>query len=123
MSITNKVQLVGYVGQNPEIKEFGESGKLAKLSIAINENYKNKNGEWVDNTTWHNLIGWGLIADRIEKQIQKGSHVLIEGKLVNREYTDKENVKRYITEVEILSFLVLDKSKNLGSAKDSVKSE
>lgn len=110
MSIRNKVQLVGHVGQNPEIKTFGDSGKLARLSVATNESYKNKNGEWIENTSWHSLIAWRNTANRIEKQIQKGSHVLIDGKLVNRTYTDKDNVKRYITEVEIQNFVVLDKN-------------
>ena len=109
MSIKNKVQLVGHLGQNPEIKEFGDSGKLAKFSLATSENYKNKEGKWVEQTTWHNLIGWRFVAERIEKYLRKGAYVLIEGKLVNSDYTDKDNVKRYITEVEVQSFLILDK--------------
>lgn len=111
MSITNKVQLVGHVGQNPEIKTFGESGKLAKFSLATHESFKSKSGEWVENTTWHNLIAWRNLADRIEKQVQKGSFLLIEGKLVNSDYTDKDGVKRYKTEIEIVSFMLLDKPK------------
>ena len=58
MSIRNKVQLVGHVGQTPEIKTFGDSGKLARFSIATNENYKDCNGQWQNNTTWHNLVAW-----------------------------------------------------------------
>ncbi|MDG4950952.1 single-stranded DNA-binding protein [Weeksellaceae bacterium KMM 9724] len=109
MSIKNKVQLVGHVGQNPEIKEFGDSGKLARFSLATNEGYRNKEGQWVEQTSWHNLIGWRFVAERIEKYVQKGAYVMIEGKLVNRDYTDKDNVKRYITEVEVENFLILDK--------------
>ena len=109
MNIKNKVQLVGHAGQTPEIKNFGESGKLARFRLATNENYKNKKGEWVENTTWHNLIGWNFIAERIEKQVHKGSYLLIEGKLITRDYTDKDNVKRYITEIDVRSFMVLDK--------------
>lgn len=115
MSIRNKVQLVGHVGQNPEIKTFGDSGKLARLSVATNESYKNKNGEWIENTSWHSLIAWRNIANRIEKQIQKGAYILIDGKLVNRSYTDNENVKRYITEVEIQNFMILDKKPKQGN--------
>lgn len=115
MSIRNKVQLVGHVGQNPEIKTFGDSGKLARLSVATNESYKNKNGEWIENTSWHSLIAWRNIANRIEKQIQKGAYILIDGKLVNRSYTDNENVKRYITEVEIQNFMILDKKTKQGN--------
>ena len=109
MSIKNKVQLVGHVGQNPEFKVFGDSGKLARFSLATNESYRNKEGQWIEQATWHNLIGWGFVAERIEKYVQKGAYVMIEGKLVNRDYTDKDNVKRYITEVEVENFLILDK--------------
>ena len=109
MSIRNKVQLVGHTGQNPEIKSFGESGKLAKFSVATTESYKDSNGEWKETTTWHNITAWGSLADRAERQIHKGSSVLIEGKLVNRDYTGSDNVKRYITEIQAESFLVLDK--------------
>lgn len=109
MSIQNKVLLVGHVGQQPESTTFGESGKLVKFSLATNESYKNKNGEWIENTTWHNLKAWRNIADRIEKQVKKGTHLLIEGKLVNSDYVDKNDVKRLVTEVEVLSFMVLDR--------------
>lgn len=112
MSITNKVQLVGHVGQDPEIKTFGESGKIAKFSLATNESFKDKSGEWVKNTTWHNLIAWRNLAERIERQVRKGSYLLVEGKLVNSEYTDKDDIKRYKTEIEVESFMTLDKPKS-----------
>lgn len=115
MSIRNKVQLVGNVGQTPEIKTFGDSGKLAKFSVATNESYKSKSGEWIENTTWHNLIAWRYVAERVERQVQKGSHVMIEGKLVNRQYTDNNNVKRYITEIEVVTFMLLDKKSKSNS--------
>ena len=121
MSIRNKVQLVGHLGQNPEIRTFGESGKLARFSVATNESYKNKQGDWVENTMWHNLVGWRHVADRIEQQLSKGAHVLVEGKLVNRDYLDKDNVKKYITEVEVNSFVVLDK-KNSSHNSTSMES-
>lgn len=121
MSIRNKVQLVGHVGQTPEIKSFGDSGKLARFSLATNENYKNKNGEWIESTTWHNLIGWRQIAERIEKYVEKGSFLMIEGKLVSRDYVDKDNVKRYITEVEVRSFMLLDKKS--ANAQDQTQSQ
>lgn len=117
MSITNKVQLVGHVGQNPEIRTFGENGKVASFSLATNENYKNKKGEWVENTTWHNLVGWRFVAERIEKNVQKGSHLLIEGKIQNRDYMDKDNVKRYISEIVIESFMILDKKSSNGNGQ------
>ncbi|MXV38711.1 single-stranded DNA-binding protein [Flavobacteriaceae bacterium Ap0902] len=109
MSIRNKVQLVGNVGMNPEIKILSNGSKLARVSIATNERYKNKTGEWVENTTWHNLIGWRDMADRLEKSVNKGHMLLIEGKLINRKYQDKDNVLRYMTEIEVRNFIVLDK--------------
>lgn len=112
MSIRNKVQLVGHLGKNPEIKTFGDSGKLARFSLATNESYKSKTGEWVEATTWHDLVAWGFVADRTERQLQKGSYVLIEGRLVQSDYTDKDGNKRYKTEVEVLRFMSLDKKAN-----------
>lgn len=120
MSIRNKVQLVGYAGQDPEIKTFGESGKLAKFSVATTESYKDNNGEWKETTTWHNVTAWRSLAERAERQIRKGSYLLIEGKLVNRDYMGADNVKRYITEVQAESFLVLDKKNNGNSDADKV---
>lgn len=111
MSIRNNVQLIGHVGMNPEIKNLQNGGKLARLSLATNENYKNKTGEWIENTMWHQLTAWDQIADRLENSVSKGTMVLVEGKLVNRQYQDKENNTRYITEIEIKNFMVLDGKK------------
>ncbi len=79
------------------------------MSIATNESYKNAKGEYVKQTQWHNLVAWGKTAEIIEKILDKGSEVAIEGKLINRNYTDKEGVKRYITEIEVNELLLLNK--------------
>lgn len=105
-TIKNKVQLIGNVGKEPEVKEINGK-KLAKFSIATNETYKNAKGEKVKETQWHNLIAWGKTAEIIEKYLAKGSEVAIEGKLINRNYLDKDGVKRYITEVQINDLLML----------------
>ncbi len=97
----NKVTLIGNLGQNPEVKEFNGGNKLAKFSIATNETYKNKAGEKVTDTQWHNLTAWGKTAEIVEKYLKKGSEVAVEGKLLNRNYTDKEGVKRYVTEIQV----------------------
>jgi single-strand DNA-binding protein len=110
-ALRNKVQLIGHLGMNPEIKNLDGGRKLAKFSIATNESYKNAKGELIKETTWHNLKAWGKTADIIEKYLTKGSEVAIEGKLVNSNYTDKENVKRYVTEVEVNEVLLLDTKK------------
>lgn len=98
-SIRNSVRLIGNLGQDPEIKIFEGEKKLAKFSIATNETYKNEAGEKVTDTQWHNLTAWGNNASIAEKYLKKGREVAIEGKLVTRNYTDKEGVKKYATEV------------------------
>ncbi len=106
-ALRNKVQLIGNLGMNPEIKELEGGKKLAKFSIATNETYKNAKGERVTETQWHNLTAWGKTAEIVEKHLSKGSEVAIEGKLVHNTYTDKEGVKRYNTVVEINELLLL----------------
>ena len=106
-ALRNKVQLIGNIGMNPEVKTLDGGKKLAKMSIATNESYKNAKGEYVKETQWHNLVAWGKTAELIEKLIKKGSEVAIEGKLINRNYTNKEDVKRYITEIEVHDFLLV----------------
>ena len=110
-TLRNKVQLIGNLGQNPEVKELENGKKMAKFSIATNETYRNKAGEKVTDTQWHNLVAWGKNAEIIEKYLKKGSEVAIEGKLLNRNYTDKEGVKRYSTEIHVNELLMLG-SKN-----------
>ncbi|MDQ3046363.1 MAG: single-stranded DNA-binding protein [Bacteroidota bacterium] len=111
-ALRNKVQLIGNLGMNPEVKTLDGGKKLAKMSIATNETYKNSKGERVTETQWHNLIAWGKTADIVEKFLKKGSEVAVEGKLINRNYTDKEGVKRYITEVEVNELLMLGAKEN-----------
>ena len=93
-NLRNKVQLIGNLGKDPEVKQL-ESGKiLAKLSLATSENYKNADGEKVTDTQWHNLVAWGKTAQIAEKYLKKGNKIAIEGKLINRSYEDKEGIKR-----------------------------
>jgi single-strand DNA-binding protein len=110
-TLRNKVQLIGNLGMNPEIKTVDGGKKLAKMSIATNESYKNAKGELVKETQWHNLIAWGKTADIIEKYLEKGSEVAIEGKLINRNYTDKDGAKRYITEIQVNELVMLGDKK------------
>lgn len=106
-TLRNKVQLIGNLGNDPEIITLESGQKLAKFSLATNESYKDANGEKQTKTDWHNLIAWGKTADIVEKYITKGKEIAIEGKLTNRSYETKEGEKRYVTEVvvdEILMF-------------------
>lgn len=106
-NLRNRVQLIGNLGMNPEVKHLDEGKTLAKLSIATTERYTNKEGEKVADTQWHNLIAWGKTAEIAEKFLKKGSEVAIEGKLTSRSYEDKEGVKKYITEVVVSEILML----------------
>ena len=108
-TLKNKVQLIGHVGNDPEIKTFDGGKKLAKLAIATNESYKNDKGEKVEETQWHNLIAWGKTAETIEKYVVKGKEIAIEGKLTHKSYEDKNGEKRYVTEVVIDELLMLGK--------------
>ena len=107
-TLRNKVQLIGHVGNDPEIKTFDGGKKLAKLNVATNESYKNDKGEKVEETQWHSLIAWGKTADIIEKYVVKGKEIAIEGKLTHRSYEDKNGEKRYVTEVVIDELLHTD---------------
>lgn len=106
-NLRNKVQLIGHLGNNPEIVNLTTGKKLAKFSIATNESYKNAKGETIKDTQWHNVVAWGKTAEIIEKYLQKGNEVAIEGKLVNKNYDDKEGNKRYVTEIVVNELLML----------------
>lgn len=106
-ALRNKVQLIGHLGNAPEIRNTESGKKLARFSVATNEIYRSSTGEKVKETQWHNLIAWGKVADIVEKYLNKGSEVAIEGKLINRNYTDKEGNKKYSTEVQVSEMLML----------------
>lgn len=105
----NTVQLIGHVGQEPEIKNLEGGKKLANISIATNEVYYKDNGDKVEKTEWHRVTAWGKTAEIIEKHVIKGKEIAIEGKLTTRSYDDKDGNKRYITEVVANEILLLGK--------------
>jgi single-strand DNA-binding protein len=105
----NKVQLIGHVGQEPEIKTFDGGKKVANLTIATNEVYYKENGDKVENTEWHRVSAWGKTADIIEKYVTKGKEIAVEGKLTHRSYDDKDGNKRYITEVMVNELVLMNK--------------
>ena len=111
-NLRNKVQLIGHLGQEPEIISFENGSKLAKLNLATNETYKNPKGEKITNTHWHSLTAWGKQAEILEKYVKKGQELAIEGKLVTRSFETKEGEKRYRTEVQISDFLMLGGKSN-----------
>ncbi|WP_207513032.1 single-stranded DNA-binding protein [Longitalea luteola] len=106
-AIRNKVQLIGYLGQLPEIRTTETGKKLARFSIATHDTYRNAHGQKVSETLWHNVVAWGKLADISEKYLTKGKEVTVVGKLVHRQYTDKNGIKRFITEVVLNEMLML----------------
>lgn len=111
-ALKNKVQLIGNLGNAPEVKTIDGGKKLAKFSVATNESYKNAKGERVTETQWHSVVAWGKLAEIAEKYLQKGAEVAIEGKLVYRQYTDKEGTKRNSTEIQAAEMLLLGSKPN-----------
>lgn len=109
-AMKNRVQLIGNVGNDPEIKNFEGGKKLANLTIATNDHYKNEKGERVDQTEWHRVVAWGKTAEIIEKYVTKGMQVALEGKLSHRSYDDKNGEKRYISEVVVSEVVLMGKS-------------
>ena len=105
-ALRNKVQLIGNLGNKPEIRTLEGGKKLAKFRLATNEVYKNAKGEKVKETQWHNIIAWGKLADIAGKYLDKGSEVALEGKLIHNIF-EKEGVKNYFTEVQASELLML----------------
>ncbi|RZA00790.1 MAG: single-stranded DNA-binding protein [Sphingobacteriaceae bacterium] len=104
-TLRNSVRLVGNLGMDPEVKTFDTNKKLARLSIATNDSYKNDKGERITDTQWHNLVFWGAQAKLAEDMLKKGDEVAIEGRISNRSYVDKDGVKRYTNEIVVNEFL------------------
>lgn len=108
-TLRNRVQLIGNVGNDPEIKTLENGRKLANLTIATNEKYINDKGEKIEQTEWHRVTAWGKTAEIIEKYVTKGKEIAVEGKLTHRSYDDKNGEKRYVTEVVVNEILLLNK--------------
>ena len=106
-SLRNSVRLVGNLGIDPEVRNLESNRKVARLSLATSETYKNDKGEKVTDTQWHNLVLWGNQAKFAEEDLKKGDSIAIDGKLTSRNYTDKEGIKRYVCEVVVNEFIKL----------------
>jgi single-strand DNA-binding protein len=98
-TLRNQVQLIGFLGKDPEIKTLESGKKMAKLTIATNDYYLNDQGQKVETTAWHSVTFWGKPVNVIEKFLLKGKEVGILGKLSYRDYEDKDGVKRYVTDI------------------------
>lgn len=112
MSGVNKVILVGNLGKDPEVRYLDSGIAVANISLATTENYKNKNGDRVSQTEWHDVVLWRGLAEVAEKYLEKGSSVYIEGKIRTSKWVDKENITRYKTEIMADKMNMLSKSNN-----------
>lgn len=114
MASLNKVMLIGRLGKDPEVLSFENGNKKMSVSLATSERYRDRNGEWVEQTDWHNLVAFGNIAlDIAEKRRNyiKGDLMYVEGRLKTRQYVDNQNMTRYVTEV------LVDKMMNIGTGR------
>lgn len=109
-ALKNSVQLIGRLGNDPEIKTFESGKRMAVFSLATNETYYNNKEEKIEETQWHNIVVWGKKSETVENYLKKGSEIALQGKLVNRSY-EKDGDKRYITEIVLNDMLMLDKKK------------
>ncbi|ARV11710.1 single-stranded DNA-binding protein [Gilvibacter sp. SZ-19] len=109
-ALRNKVQLIGRLGQEPEVLTFDDGGKIAKFSMATDDSYKDKQGQKVERTQWHNIIVRGGLVNIVENYVTKGQEIAIEGKLTSRSWDDKDGNKRYVTEVMVNELLLLGKA-------------
>ena len=114
MASLNKVMLIGHLGKDPEIISFENGTKKMSVTLATTERYRDRNGEWAEQTDWHNLVAWGNLAlDIAEKRRNyiKGDFMYVEGRLKTRQYVDAQNVTRYVTEV------LVDKMMSMGTKR------
>ncbi|MBK9016328.1 MAG: single-stranded DNA-binding protein [Saprospiraceae bacterium] len=111
----NRVTLIGRLGKDPEVRRLESGAAVAKFTLATSESYKDKDGNKVDTTEWHNVVVWRSLAEIAEKFLKKGMLIYVEGKLTYREYTDKDNVKKFFTEIVANDFRMLERKEGGGS--------
>jgi single-strand DNA-binding protein len=119
MKSVNKVILIGHLGGDPEVKHLDKGLIVSKVSLATNRSFKDKDGNFKDETDWHNLVFWNQLADISEKYLRKGSHVYVEGRLKNRSWKDKDGNTKYATEIIGENFIILDKKSDSGERETS----
>lgn len=106
-ALRNKVQLIGRLGQDPEIRTLEGGKKVAHFNVATNESYRNAEGTKIDETTWHSIVAWNGLAELSSKFLSKGREVCIEGRISYRSYTDKNGVQRNVTEIVATDLVML----------------
>lgn len=121
MSSLNKAMIIGRLGQDPDVRYTQSNTAVANLSVATSERYKDKSGEWKENTEWHRVVAWGRLAEICQEYLKKGSQVYIEGPIQTRQWEDKDGQTRYTTEIKALTMTMLDSkgSSNGGGMPDA----
>lgn len=109
--LKNSVQLIGNLGRNVELRTTNSGSKVASVTMATSDYYKNSKGEKIQETQWHNLTAWNKTAEIMDQILEKGNEIAVRGKLVHRKYEDKEGVTRYVSEIIVSEFMKLSKSK------------
>jgi len=109
-ALRNQVTLMGNLGNDFELKSFSEDKKVAKAALATNSYYKNRNGEKVQETQWHNIVAWGKLAENMSTISKKGDQIMIHGRLTYRSYEDSDGKKHYITEIIVSEFMKITKA-------------
>ena len=120
MASLNKVILIGNLGKDPEVISFENGSKKMSVSLATTERYRDRDGNWVEQTEWHNLVSWGFLAQDIaekRRNYSKGDHMYVEGRIKTRQYVDNQNITRYITEIFV------DKMMSLGSSRQAQQAQ
>jgi single-strand DNA-binding protein len=112
----NKVTLIGRLGNDPEVRRLEGGSVVSRFSLATSESYKDKDGNYQENTEWHNVIAWRDLAERAEKMLKKGTLVYVEGKITYRKYTGTDNIERSVTDIIANNFRILEKRE--GGAND-----
>jgi single-strand DNA-binding protein len=107
MASVNKVIIVGNVGRDPELRYTQSGQPVASFSIATNERFKDKDGNWKDRTEWHRIVAWARLAGICGEYLRKGSQVYVEGRIQTRDWEDKEGNKRQTTEIIALGMQML----------------
>lgn len=107
-NLRNRVQLIGHLGKDVEFKSFDNGNTLARVSIATKEIFQNGKGEKVVDVQWHHLVGWGKLAEMMQVLCKKGKEVAVQGKLTHRSYEDQEGKTRYLSEIVVSEFMLLN---------------
>lgn len=110
-NLRNSVQLIGRLGQDPEVKNLTTGKKLTTFSLATTDTYKNADGDKIEETQWHNIIAWGKVGEIAAEYLKKGAEVCVEGKLVHRSYENQAGEKRYVTEINLNELLMVGSKK------------